>query len=246
MKKSAKGFTLIEVMVVLVILSIVITIGAANFTGYVEKAQLNSCLSERQMLENVAVTECKINPQLKAIVTADSSAFFKYVKDGEEFRTNNCICGGVYSAYIDTATVDGKEQKTIKISCSFHSDKYAFSYLENAKNALEAAKAAAGKNYVSGDQVAAQFREQFDGKYPTVSLGDKTYYVQVNKFSDFNEPVIYLTKGSAKTWRATHIYIESEKQWYKTTDPNGKYLTSMVVVRSSITNGSLVKTTDVR
>ena len=246
MKKSLKGFTLVEVMVILVILGILITIGVANFTGYVEKAQFNSCLSDRQMLESLAVTECKINPQLKAIVEADSSAFFKYVKDGEEFRTNSCICGGEYSAYVETTTVDGKPKKTIKIRCSFHDDKYVYSYLDNAKAAFEAAKEDLKRQYVTGDEVGAKFKEQFGGKFPETTIDGKTYYIQVNKFSDAKTPVIYLATSSSRTWKVNYIYIESEKQWYKTKNTGGEWLTSMKIVNNKIADGSLVKTSDVR
>lgn len=118
--RRVKGFTLVEIMIVLVILAILAVMATSQFSGFVERAQRDICDGQKSILENLAVTECRINPLLPELVKNNPSNFFKYVKDGEDYRKGKCPCGGTYSAKVETYTEDGKDKVRIKIVCSEH------------------------------------------------------------------------------------------------------------------------------
>ncbi len=48
----ARGFTLVEVMIVVLVLSILMAIAVANFQGARDKSQLSSCLSNLRQIES--------------------------------------------------------------------------------------------------------------------------------------------------------------------------------------------------
>lgn len=78
MKKMMKGFTLVEIMIVVAIIAILAAVAIPNFVRYRKTSQMNACISNLKQLQS-AVEQAKMTgvatPVMSDIVGTD-----KYIK----------------------------------------------------------------------------------------------------------------------------------------------------------------------
>ena len=109
MKKMLKGFTLVEIMIVVAIIAILAAVAIPNFVRYRKTSQMNACISNLKQIQ-AAVEQAKMagtaTPSWDDIIGAD-----KYIK-----VTPTCPAGGTYSL---PAATDGDGADP---ACSLESD----------------------------------------------------------------------------------------------------------------------------
>ena len=59
MKRMSKGFTLVEIMIVVAIIAILAAVAIPNFIKYRKTAQMNACISNLKQIQ-AAVEQCKL------------------------------------------------------------------------------------------------------------------------------------------------------------------------------------------
>jgi len=75
MKKMLKGFTLIEIMIVVAIIAILAAVAIPNFIKYRNEAQKSACISNMKQLQTAGEQWCILNgatatPQLQSLCGA--------------------------------------------------------------------------------------------------------------------------------------------------------------------------------
>ena len=89
MKKMLKGFTLVEIMIVVAIIAVLAAVAIPNFIKYRKTSQMNACISNLKQLQT-AVEQARMagvaTPGWTDIIGAD-----KYIK-----VTPACPAGGSY------------------------------------------------------------------------------------------------------------------------------------------------------
>ena len=103
MKKMLKGFTLVEIMIVVAIIAILAAVAIPNFVTYRKTSQMNACISNLKQIQS-AVEQAKMKgtttPGWTDIVGTD-----KFIK-----VTPVCPAGGSYTlptGDTDNPTCDG-------------------------------------------------------------------------------------------------------------------------------------------
>ncbi len=90
MKINKKGFTLVEIMIVVAIIAILAAVAIPNFVTYRKTSQMNACISNLKQIQS-AVEQAKLkgiaSPGWSDIIGSD-----KYIK-----VTPKCPAGGEYS-----------------------------------------------------------------------------------------------------------------------------------------------------
>ena len=89
MKKMLKGFTLVEIMIVVAIIAILAAVAIPNFVRYRKTSQMNACISNLKQIQS-AVAQCKLEGK-----TVDDSNLFgadKYIR-----VKPTCPAGGSYT-----------------------------------------------------------------------------------------------------------------------------------------------------
>lgn len=89
MKKMLKGFTLVEIMIVVAIIAILAAVAIPNFVRYRKTSQMNACISNLKQIQGAveqAKMEGKTTPSWTDIIGSD-----KYIK-----VTPKCPGAGTY------------------------------------------------------------------------------------------------------------------------------------------------------
>ena len=96
MKRMLKGFTLVEIMIVVAIIAILAAVAIPNFVRYRKTSQKNACLSNLKQIQT-ATEQWKMNnqgnPQLSDLVGTDGNGYLK--------TTPTCPAGGSYNTPAD-------------------------------------------------------------------------------------------------------------------------------------------------
>lgn len=108
-RKNKKGFTLIEIIVVLVILAIILAISVPAITGYIDEAKNAKYLAQARSAFIVSETErAKAEILEETFNPADEAVFDVIQKNsglGENLKSV-AYADGVYTIVIDTVTVE--------------------------------------------------------------------------------------------------------------------------------------------
>ena len=99
MKKMLKGFTLVEIMIVVAIIAILAAVAIPNFVRYRKTSQMNACISNLKQLQ-AAIEQARMANEYEGNMT-DLVATDKFIK-----VTPTCPAGGAYTlpAKTDDAT----------------------------------------------------------------------------------------------------------------------------------------------
>lgn len=77
MKATNKGFTLVEIMIVVAIIAILAAVAIPNFITYRKTSQMNACISNLKQIQS-AVEQCKLAG--KEVSAANVYGTDKYIK----------------------------------------------------------------------------------------------------------------------------------------------------------------------
>ena len=96
MKRMLKGFTLVEIMIVVAIIAILAAVAIPNFVRYRKTSQKNACISNLKQIQT-ACEQWKMNnagnPTMDDLYKADGTGYLK---------TNpTCPAGGTYAPPAD-------------------------------------------------------------------------------------------------------------------------------------------------
>ena len=105
MKKMLKGFTLVEIMIVVAIIAILAAVAIPNFVKYRNDSQRSSCISNMKQLQTAAEQYNIVNGADQKPTTADLCGTDKYIK-------TTPVCPYKHEAYkIDNVS------ETIVVTC---------------------------------------------------------------------------------------------------------------------------------
>jgi len=76
-----KGFTLVELLVVIAILAILAAVVVVGYTSFIKKANQSNALSELNQIRNVVITSVIVDGEEEVAISGDESIVFEY--DGE-------------------------------------------------------------------------------------------------------------------------------------------------------------------
>ena len=100
MKKMRKGFTLVEIMIVVAIIAVLAAVAIPNFIKYRKTSQMNACISNLKQIQT-AVEQARMGgvatPGWTDIIGTD-----KYIK-----ITPTCPAGGTYTLPTDETSDPG-------------------------------------------------------------------------------------------------------------------------------------------
>ena len=110
-KRNRKGFTLVEMMIVVLIIGILVTIALPNFMKAREMAQARACAANMKTIQ--AALETYLMATRKGPdFTLSNDLISELVTDGYLKVTPRCPAGGTYSL--------SGTAKSYEISCSVH------------------------------------------------------------------------------------------------------------------------------
>ncbi len=92
MKKMLKGFTLVEIMIVVAIIAILAAVAIPNFVKYRRNAQAASCIANLKQIQTAKEQWLMANGSLPANGIPDLVGDSNYIK-----KTPVCPAGGQYS-----------------------------------------------------------------------------------------------------------------------------------------------------
>ena len=95
MKQMKKGFTLVEIMIVVAIIAILAAVAIPNFVRYRKTSQMNACISNLKQLQ-AAVEQARMSNIPTTFDTAGIIGTDKFIK-----VMPTCPAGGTYAAPAD-------------------------------------------------------------------------------------------------------------------------------------------------
>ena len=124
MKRAQKGFTLIEIMIVVAIIAILAAIAIPNFVSYRKTSQMNACIANLKSLDNATEAwRIKTNspdgvPEMSALAPESGAASQADISSGKYYFKSALTCpgGGSYQKPTDatkgwTCTLGGTGQE---------------------------------------------------------------------------------------------------------------------------------------
>jgi len=121
-KRNRKGFTLVEMMIVVLIIGILVTIALPNFLKAREMAQSRACAANMKTIQAALETYLMATRKGPTFALSSNDLINELVDDGYLKVPPRCPAGGTYSLSGNAASYD--------ISCSVHNT------LTNAMNSL--------------------------------------------------------------------------------------------------------------
>lgn len=146
--KNNKGFTLVEVLAMLLVLGIIVGITVPNITGILDNQKENVFIEDAKKLINSAETQMTINSKIKKPVNSSQCVIFTldYLDKNEDIVTGGY--NGKYSRTMSVVVVSKKDKRyTYKIRLVEESDEKYYGFDNVEKNVIESEYA---KNYILG------------------------------------------------------------------------------------------------
>ena len=125
-KMNKKGFTLMEMLIVIAIIAILIAIAIPTFTAALEKSRQKTDLANARALKSLVVAQYMAqddtdDPNVYNIISAATSSTFYLNKNGQELMTANGNNPSDTGSAMKVTSTQFKEQGTY-ISCTFSKD----------------------------------------------------------------------------------------------------------------------------
>ncbi|MEG1849959.1 MAG: prepilin-type N-terminal cleavage/methylation domain-containing protein [Oscillospiraceae bacterium] len=112
-RKSKKGFTLVELMVVVAILGVLVAVAIPVYNGMTEKAEMNTCRANIRTIES-AIMQAEINGETLTAENVEEKLVPKYLKEWPKCPTTN-------NPY--KITVDAQKKATV-VECTAGTGNY--------------------------------------------------------------------------------------------------------------------------
>lgn len=113
-RKQRKGFTLVELMIVVAIILILASVGVSSYTHYTQLARRAKCVSNLRVIHEAKMAWAVDNPEKGVVAGIDTLASEGYFR-GKAEATNvpTCPSGGEYSYELARSDV------AVKPECSY-------------------------------------------------------------------------------------------------------------------------------
>ena len=217
-KTSCKGFTLVELIVVIVIILVLSAVLVPTVLKYIGKSREAACRSDRSTLY-MEICAAYADGQYDSL----NAAF-----DGIYNSRDICPTGGTYT--LENVVTDASgDILSGEIVCSEHkgdSSGGGTGTKTASQTFLESFLSFANKDENKGkrnDTLRKDFLAENNGNWPTLTTGDKTYYIQPYKSSS-GEAWLYATQkysDSTNNWSVEMVYNPDTGKWYHSTTYNG-------------------------
>ncbi len=100
MKIAKKGFTLVEIMIVVAIIAILAAVAIPNFVKYRKTSQATACVSNLKQIQAATEQYLMANASAESVTLANLCGSTAYIK-----VTPTCPAGGTYTPNKDTDPV---------------------------------------------------------------------------------------------------------------------------------------------
>lgn len=213
-----RGFTIVEILVVIAIITILTMVMIPRFLAYQEHSQKSVCASNRQMLVRQILYEQAIDPSYRE---ADADAFLTG-------STAHCPSNGTYTLHMEDASVTitctkhkaesgGSGENTPPVSGDLLTN--FWDYIKNYNGP-----------YLSNSMLRQEFFKANGNQWPTITVDGKTFYIQPfykTQSTETNvEDKVWLfartDNSSADGWSANLVYDIIDQKWYCTTNYKGE------------------------
>lgn len=203
-QREKRGFTLMEMLIVVAIIAILIAIAIPVFSGTLERSRLAACQSNRRGLL----------AQLKAEEITSGAADAEAVAKTEQGKAWVAACRCPSDG---TISVKGNQ-----VLCSKHdgsvSKDMLDTYTDYIHNFKDLTDYEAG--YLNNDKMREYYLKQH-GTWPTMTVDGTVYYIQPYYDSRTGNICVYASTyndlhapGTNRNWNANLIYDAEKDQWY--------------------------------
>lgn len=201
MSRFKKGFTLMEMMIVVAIIAVLVAVAIPTFTSSLQLVRETTCAANRRSLKAQLAIE-QMTTQ-----AADYEAVANTPQGQEWVKNFVCPSGGTVSV------------KKNLITCSKHGGTVA-TVQANFQDIMEHYKDY-GMKYLNNDLVRAYYVTKY-GNWPPLEIGGTKYHVQAYYDKTQKSVTIYArTDSGTSNWNAQCIYDAEEGVWYSGKKPVG-------------------------
>lgn len=131
--KSKKGFTLVELMIVVVIMAILVAVAVPVYSAVTKNAESKTCHTNCDIIEKAAIQYLMSTDEIRAdAIIPNGELTVKSQEDAEQNLPEGflaCFNGGEFPEcptghYYTVKVSEDNDNITVEVSCDEHGDKY--------------------------------------------------------------------------------------------------------------------------